>query len=509
LKNHTFLNAWAQIDEEATQTFCSMTVSYLNLQKGEYLFEQNALGQGMHLVTYGHLFYEAGERAPEHCLPDFDDKLHLIKGSWCSEIALWTVWSHMGTMKAIQSCEVTSISFTPGFIKALEKHMAARCTLIDYCRAFHGNMNEADVDPSDLVDHIDCDEIIFSMSRATRIALASPFFDQFQSYMQRAWGGKADLEKQLALRREVEEGKCDVGMVGAYPMRTTFVIVLLIRERVGRLSEEHFASKPSFLTPAASLFRSASTINATSSNAAPVSLFRSAASKASKTTPRVLVRIGMMKHESSEIKPCCVFPGGKRKENETRHESLQRVLESDLKDIVELIVPTGRVGERSVEVKYSANFGIKTRYLKTTYSFELTEKRHNLRTISVPPLPWGSSRGRLGSWRGYWAKAAARAHLVLNGLEGVIVLGNALYVWLRPSEFDILSSNPAEEVIAKWLGQIQLDRILSDAEEGKLAVASVEDASDIDWRVGGPTPPPPQAVLAMSYPPLPQAVLEP
>merc|ERR1712232_46350 len=121
-----------------------MAVSYWDLPKGEHLFEQNALGEAMYLVACGQLFYEAGMDSPECCLPDDDDILYLGKGSWCSEVSLWTVWKHEGTMVATQSSEVTCISFKPEFLKAIESHMAARCVLIDYCRAFHQNMNELD-----------------------------------------------------------------------------------------------------------------------------------------------------------------------------------------------------------------------------------------------------------------------------------------------------------------------------------------------------------------------------
>jgi len=322
-----------------------------------------------------------------------------------------------------------------------------------------------------------------------------------------------DFEKQLALRQEVEEGKSNVGMVDSEPMRTTFVIVLLIHE--GASQAECIESQPAWgglTSPNKALSRAFTRTFGRSNSAFDARRSNGKSGRKSfgmmrrfsfdgNPNPRVLVRVGVKKHGSSQVKPCCVLPGGKRKENETRHACLQRVMQTDLKDIMESLVPDNRIGERSVEVKYSANFGIKTRYLKTTYAFHVGHRRHHLQIINMQPLPSGSSaRCCRSCWASGKRRAAERARLALNGIDSVFVLGNALYVWLRNAEFEVLSNDHVLEVIAKWLEQIPIDEydLGSNGEEEETyaegACAALDSTLD--------TPPPlPEAVCAAEPPP--------
>merc|ERR1712087_1071719 len=120
-------------------------------------------------------------------------------------------------------------------------------------------------------------------------------------------------------------------------------------------------------------------------------------------------------------------------------------------------------------------------------------------------LPWGSSRGCCRDcWTFGKRRAAERARLVLNGIDCVIVLGTALYVWLRQVEFDVLSSDHALEMIAKWLEQIPMDEYGSASniveEETSLELtAAAESTRNLDWAVDV-HPPLPEAVYGAEPP---------
>merc|ERR1712183_647123 len=109
-----------------------------------------------------------------------------------------------------------------------------------------------------------------------------------------------------------------------------------------------------------------------------------------------------------------------------------------------------------------------------------------------------------GCWSSGKRRTVQRAHLTLNGIGSVIVLGNALYVWLRNAEFEVLSSDHALEVIAKWLDQIPLEEYESESNGGEEEPTQDDPAPEGAGALNGTldAPPPlPEAVCAEEPPP--------
>merc|ERR1712083_879742 len=77
---------------------------------------------------------------------------------------------------------------------------------------------------------------------------------------------------------------------------------------------------------------------------------------------------------TSYVKASCVLPGTKRREQEPVAKAVHRVLDEDLQEIVSILhVASGKSQEQTVELKYSATHGIRTRYLRTIISCWLSE----------------------------------------------------------------------------------------------------------------------------------------
>merc|ERR1712050_723552 len=65
---------------------------------GDSLFDEGSSGSAMYFLLRGRLHYRPGEDAPEYDWHENDERLLLMPGMWCAEVAVWTVWTHQGTM---------------------------------------------------------------------------------------------------------------------------------------------------------------------------------------------------------------------------------------------------------------------------------------------------------------------------------------------------------------------------------------------------------------------------
>merc|ERR1712060_40740 len=116
------------------------------------------------------------------------------------------------------------------------------------------------------------------------------------------------------LKEEVLEGKCDVALVRDEPVRTVFVIALRIFEDDLSFMHEDDAYNGN----------------------------------------RFLVKIGDVEKANGgvAVKPSCVLPGTKRKEQEPANQALQRVLDGDLAEIASLLRVSARASQQQdVEMK--------------------------------------------------------------------------------------------------------------------------------------------------------------
>lgn len=428
ISGHTFLNSLNLCDAFAVQSICNNAIRGMESAAGDAIFEEGATGYCMYFLAHGHLRYNPGESSPEHHLPEIDDRLNLKCGDWCSEPALWTLWTHLGTLEAVSTSEVLRVQAT-SLHGALCRFPAAWAILVDYCTTFHKYINESGVLRSDLAHVLDNNELISGLSQDTREQLAEPVIQKLL-LESRFWGHILSQCDIHLLRDEVASGKCHIGFVGAEAVRNTFVVAL-------RLTEPRAGS-------------------------------------------RFLVKVGEVLR-NGEVVPYCLLPGVKRKWRETYKSAVQRLLEFDLGEISSLVETHFSEGfEQAVAMYPSPTYGIRTRYLRTTFRAGFTSEP-KLATVTAPPASVQMAplrRGRLAELlrpaARFEAEKQERVLDVLTSSKSVVVLrcngdnraSRKLYMWLTSEEFDILSEEPAKPAIKQWLLSLectQLDDIQSSA----------------------------------------------
>uniref|UniRef100_A0A7S0A2D9 Cyclic nucleotide-binding domain-containing protein n=1 Tax=Pyrodinium bahamense TaxID=73915 RepID=A0A7S0A2D9_9DINO len=418
LSGHTFLNSLNLLDSFAVQCLCNSAIKALDYPASDLVFEEGAPGDCMYFLVNGQLRYTPGELAPEVSLCELDPKLTLDPGSWCSEPALWTVWTHLGTLEASSTSELLSIEGSK-LLPALERFPSAMMVLVDYCATFHRYINESGVLRSDLAYGFDINELVSGLNTETRIKLANPVIHSLQVHF---WDKVVNQRCIELLKDEVANGKCDMGFVGAEPVRNTFVVALCLRKSRG-------------------------------------------------ATDRFLVKVGEVLREGSEVVSSCLLPGVKRKRLEAYKAAVQRLLGLDLGEIASQVEMHFEEGfEQTVVMSPSPTYGIRTRYLRTTFQAVLAPGA-KLSTVRAPenlqPPAQPSSFKKL--FRPDVARASQveqQTAAVLAAHTSAVVLhcdetnraSRKLYLWLDKQEFEVLSHAMAKPVIQQWVASLEAER---------------------------------------------------
>jgi CRP-like cAMP-binding protein len=420
MSEHVLWNAMNRFDSGSIHAVCYRSIVETKFDKEDTLFDDGAPGDSMYFISAGKLKYRPGELAAEAALPDVHPRLSVKPGSWCSEPALWTDWSHVGTMEAVSTCETLQITCSR-LMQALDRMPEMLEIASDYCRAFHRYLEDA-VRLSDLPDVVDYHELMLGLGITSRLKLADPLIQKLRSrtfFSQRA----VDL-----LQAEVADGKCNMAYVGSEMLRTVFVVAL----RIQRAPHDQ----------------------------------------------RVLVKVGEVLRENSEVVPYCILPGIKRCGQRCSKEVVDQLLETELLELsgqveVNYMVPP----EQVPIIQTSDQYHVRTRYLRTTFSaFLLGEEADkglawtpiaNLRTIGPRRSKESASFGPRRSKESASAEVRHRAAEILNRQEKVLVLrcrgenraACKLYFWLAQQEFEELSQDYAKPVLKQWAGDLDCSEL--------------------------------------------------
>lgn len=445
LADHTFFNLWAHIDDGATYSFSNKSIECKDLTKDNALFEEGHRAGAMYILMHGQLRYFPGRGAIEICWPPDRQELVLKKSEWCSEVALWADWRHLGTMEATLTSETMCIKFDISLLQNLSVYKKAMESLVDYCHTFRKQINEHEMEMSDLAYGIDYWELISQLPRKTRLVLSNAVFNKMKGSRSRRGSASSDaipfayatnMRASIELlREEVNQGKCNVGLVGGELMRTVFVVALRIYQ-IDTLDAHDMIAK------------------------------------ATMPDSRFLVKTGEVKSGLISIKPSCVLPGTKRQEQETSASALHRVIDTDLADIAGIVETNLSAKQtKTVEVKTSATHGVRTRYLRTTFQSFLSDAgeypRHMEALPRISRLDLQSKQTEVSMLRFLRQKdpcrvAQQRAIDVLSQFSCALELGDGVdvardrtfYMWLNDFEFSILSHQHAERIIGQWLAPL-------------------------------------------------------
>jgi len=424
MSDHVLWNAMNRFDSGSIHVVCYRSIVETKSDKEDLLFEDGAAGDCMYFVSAGNLKYRPGELAAEADLPDVHPRLSVKPGGWCSEPALWTDWSHVGTMEAVSTCETLQITSTR-LMKALDRMPEILEITSDYCRAFHRYLEDS-VRLSDLPDVVDYHELMHGLSITSRVKFADPLIQKLRSrtfFSQRA----VDL-----LQAEVADGKCNMTYVGSQMVRTVFVVAL----RIQRAPHDR----------------------------------------------RVLVKVGEVLRENGDVIPYCVLPGIKRSGQRCSKEVVDQLLETELLELsgqieVDYTVPP----EQVPIIQTSDQYHIRTRYLRTTFSACLAGEEAD-KGLAWTPLAnlryFGPRRSKESNFGARWSKESAfgarrskesasadvrhRAAEILNRQDNVLVLrcqgenraACKFYLWLTDQEFEELSQDSAKPVLKQWAGDL-------------------------------------------------------
>jgi len=439
LSAHPFWSVWSQMEFECTASFCNKAVQSSDQRPGDFLFHEFENGQAMLFLLHGRLRYYPGEDAPESGFEEDDERLVLDCGAWCCEVALWLNWEHLGSALALTTCEVMAISLNDWKSELGEFPEVAQ-VLVHYGIAYHRAMNEPLTIVSDLSYDIDYFELISGLPQKTRKALSSTVVDRFCC---RAL--KLDKTKLDRLDNEVKDGKCDISLSDSEPVRTVFVVALRIEDR-------SIQKEPTW-----------------------------AISQGDTEEIRYLVRMGEVDRKSGQIITSCVLPGTKRREQETSAQAVERCVQTDLEHIAADLVVNLRNKQCAVELTKSPSYGIRTRYLRTTYDAYITKPIEMLEVLRAP-TSFVDSDAR---WNLFWPQSVKEgrrlAAEVLAKVGSVFLMASTknetrqLYTWLTQEECQILSTEHAAPVLKQWTQQIKVPKILESLPEHSDRVAELPD----------------------------------
>lgn len=469
VRGHAFLNSLNLLDAGAAHALCNGAMRTTEFAKGDLVFEDGADSTGsMFFVAFGNLRYDPGELAAEANYRASDRRLTLSEGAFVSEAALWTFWTHLGTLLVASTSEVLILSSSQ-LQEALKRFPEVLSIVANYGCAYHRIVNERGVKRSDLGCSYDNHEIISGMNAPLRLMLAQPILEEMKCRGGR-WKSVGNIE---ALETEIKEGKSNLGFVDKEAVRTCFVVALRLKSCAEETPQQEGAF-PDFAEEV--------------------------------DEERFLVKVGEVMRGSGEINAFCVLPAIKRRGQETAKAALDSMLATDFADIQPYIAINYCEGtSQEAFLQDSTKFGVRTRYLRTTYRatvnkegvFPVAETSWAMdgSTAWLPRTSGSSAASQLTngfacmcaySRRCCGGAACASRKSKNNASErpslegrtrGVEVLAKhvnvlvlrcdrsnradyKLYLWLTEKEFEVLSSEPSiMPVLADYVRSVQLDDI--------------------------------------------------
>jgi len=328
ITKYEFFRAVEQLDSITLKGLCSTALDFTVLPTNDNLFLAGSDAFDTYLVMAGVLEYT---QEPATSMVHETVKSDVGTGQWLCEAALWTVWTHVGTVEAMTMSEMMVIS-VERVTTALQRHQVIKALSAEYCRSYLARLVTACPPvgdwPNDIcVPFTDWGEMVLSMFREARIVLGLSALDAVRSSRK----GRFTFGEKAAARLEEElyTGQSALILSGAGDSLERVVGVAALR-----IQDDE---------------------------------------------DRVLAQVGIYDPENGTIQATCRLPGTKLQEHETPAEALKyRVLGDELASLSEKVVVTRFVKE--VEKVVSEQYRVPTKYLRTKYdarwiagSFDLSE----------------------------------------------------------------------------------------------------------------------------------------
>mmetsp|Transcript_2953 Transcript_2953/g.7524 ORF Transcript_2953/g.7524 Transcript_2953/m.7524 type:complete len:777 (+) Transcript_2953:113-2443(+) len=201
LSKHPLFNRVAsRKDGDALQQLCNSALTVVPLSKGDSLFSQRASNGQMYFCMTGSLLYTAVKRSSttfthlqaraRSSSSSIEDDNVLLSKDWCSEPALWTAWTHHGSMHATSVAEVLAVCANP-LADVIRQHQLLANQVLQYARSFVEQLNAMLMNGSIVSDLAQADA--FGIH-----AMAEEAFGKKDTYMFFGLGGARLLRRGLS-----------------------------------------------------------------------------------------------------------------------------------------------------------------------------------------------------------------------------------------------------------------------------------------------------------------------
>jgi len=313
LTSHPLLHLYMLVDINAVKKLCFKLVDFVTLLPGSTLFLAGDEARGAYVVMGGSLKYLQSPASSK--VPDAIE-MFLEQGQWICEAALWTHWTHVGTLEAVSACELLMLK-ADQFLAELSEHKVLGRINCHYAKSFLARLISAvppEVPwPNDLsVPFTEYDEIVCSMDVEMRSFIGMVSFEMYQ---QTTWFWDNKSVEQL--KEEVLTGRCTllVSNVGKV-FRVVAVTALRITNAEGH----------------------------------------------------ILVQVGRWEH--GRAVPKVALPGTKQRTGETPAQAAKRIVDTDLKAIIGNGMEWG-LAETNLEWRESEQYRLRTKYIRTVHDAKL------------------------------------------------------------------------------------------------------------------------------------------
>jgi len=318
----------------------------------------------------------------------------------------------------------------------------------EFSRAFLWVHCNLEVRWSDLDVHTDHADIIASMSRQARISVGNALLaPRSAQTIHRSWFssgfaiGETKFEK---IREEISNGECFVCLHNGEVVRTLFLVTLRVRRDMD---------------------------------------------------DKILVKLGSLWPQLSNVKTAVVLPGTKRKEEESSWVAARRLVFKDLAMLSAWMQVNFEEPELAASIQRSPSYGLSTRYLKTTYNARV-KSDHNFPSKSFEFKGQGlpaanratasqkSSDSRVsGSWK------ASHGNKLLNLSTGfarqVSPLSRASStaaedVFYNIRQFTLLPSSHGDgrHDVYAWLSEVDFETLRHTPEEMQKFLEAIWETED-------------------------------
>jgi len=403
VQRHALINIWSQIEPRCIDALCHSAVSHSFLSHEDDLFNPGQSCNQAWFVVRGRLRYVQNPNSSKVVRTEITP---VHQGTWISEVALWSLWAHVGTCEASgPASHLLSIS-SQALIEVLEEFPTVERLAQQYAKNYHAYLTSASPPhsqwPNDL--HVpNTEDVAMLLSQHVGLGLLKRGLASGSLVL--------SDEDEAYVTKELMAGKCTI----QYSDDGTQL------ERVVGLTNVMLRYEPDSFT-----------------NPSP--------------KPLVLYQVGAVTQQG-KTKLSLHIPGTKRWTGESPQAALKRILEADLRVFAPMMEVEN--SERKVSVKDSTqSLKMRTKTVKTIYRSNLQELPKDIMSMQVPfpELPGLVGKSSTPDSSETDSEPHQFQLLVLPQEKEA-----GLYAFLLPAQYEIMDNDDNKDAMKAWMSTVKVD----------------------------------------------------